>query len=146
MKTAAQLLKLKVVENQQVHSIAPDAMVLEAVKKMAEKNVGALPVIERGEVVGVISERDYARKVVLLGRSSVGTPVRAIMSSPVITADSQQSIEHCMAVMTDSHLRHLPVVENGELIGLLSIGDLVKEAIVEQANLIRQFEHYIRGH
>jgi CBS domain-containing protein len=113
---------------------------------MAEKNVGALPVIEKGQVVGVISERDYARKVVLLGRSSVGTPVRAIMSSPVVTADSQQSIEHCMAVMTDSHLRHLPVVENGELIGLLSIGDLVKQAIVEQADLIRQFEHYIRGH
>jgi CBS domain-containing protein len=146
MKTAAQLLKLKVVENQQVHSIAPDAMVLEAVQKMAEKNVGALPVIEKGQVVGVISERDYARKVVLLGRSSVGTPVRAIMSSPVVTADSQQSIKHCMAVMTDSHLRHLPVVENGELIGLLSIGDLVKQAIVEQADLIRQFEHYIRGH
>ena len=146
MKTAAQLLKLKVVQNQRVHSIAPDQMVLEALKIMAEKNVGALPVIEDGKVVGVISERDYARKVVLQGRSSVGTPVRAIMSAPVVTADSQQSIERCMAVMTDSHLRHLPVVQGGELIGLLSIGDLVKEAIVEQADLIRQLEHYIRGH
>ncbi|MNE39377.1 inosine 5'-monophosphate dehydrogenase [compost metagenome] len=121
-------------------------MVLDALRMMAEKNVGALPVIEEGQVVGVISERDYARKVVLQGRSSVGTPVRAIMSAPVITVESRQSIERCMTVMTDSHLRHLPVVEGGQLIGLLSIGDLVKEAIVEQANLIRQLEHYIRGH
>ena len=146
MKTAAQLLKLKVMQNQQVHSIAPDQMVYEALKMMAEKNVGALPVIEDGQVVGVISERDYARKVVLQGRSSVGTPVRAIMSAPVVTADSQQSIDRCMMVMTNSHLRHLPVVEGDQLIGLLSIGDLVKEAIVEQADLIRQLEHYIRGH
>lgn len=101
--------------------------------------------IENGQVVGVISERDYARKIVLQGRSSVGTPVRAIMSAPVVTVDSSQSIEQCMGVMTDSHLRHLPVVENGQLLGLLSIGDLVKEAIVEQADLIRQFEQYIRG-
>ena len=99
MKTAAQLLKLKVVQNRQVHSVAPDVMVLEALKIMAEKNVGALPVIEDGQVVGVISERDYARKVVLQGRSSVGTPVRAIMSAPVVTADSQHSIERCMAVI-----------------------------------------------
>ena len=146
MKTAAQLLKLKAVQNRRVHSIAPDQTVLEALRMMAEKNVGALPVMEEGQVVGVISERDYARKVVLQGRSSVGTPVRAIMSAPVVTADSQQSIERCMAVMTDSHLRHLPVVEGDQLIGLLSIGDLVKEAIVEQSELIRQLEHYIRGH
>ncbi|WP_347907112.1 CBS domain-containing protein [Pseudomonas grandcourensis] len=146
MKTAAQLLKLKAEQNRRVHSIAPDQTVLEALRIMAEKNVGALPVMEEGQVVGVISERDYARKVVLQGRSSVGTPVRAIMSAPVVTADSQQSIERCMAVMTDSHLRHLPVVEGDQLIGLLSIGDLVKEAIVEQTELIRQLEHYIRGH
>ena len=146
MKTAAQLLKFKAVQNRRVHSIAPDQTVLEALKMMAEKNVGALPVMEEGQVVGVISERDYARKVVLQGRSSVGTPVRAIMSAPVVTADSQQSIERCMAVMTDSHLRHLPVVQGDQLIGLLSIGDLVKEAIVEQTELIRQLEHYIRGH
>ncbi|MNF79174.1 inosine 5'-monophosphate dehydrogenase [compost metagenome] len=145
MKTVAQLLKLKVLQNQQVHSIAPDQTVLDALKMMADKNVGALPVIEKGLVIGVISERDYARKVVLQGRSSVGTPVRAIMSAPVVTADSRQSIESCMVVMTDSHLRHLPVLEGDQLIGLLSIGDLVKEAIVEQANLIRQLEHYIRG-
>ncbi|AKK00088.1 MULTISPECIES: CBS domain-containing protein [Pseudomonas] len=146
MKTAAQLVKLKSVLHQQVHSIAPEQTVLEALQIMAEKNVGALPVIEDGQVVGVFSERDYARKMVLHGRSSVGTPVRTIMSTPVITADSQQSIERCMEVMTDSHLRHLPVLDNGQLIGLLSIGDLVKQAIVEQADLIRQLEHYIRGH
>ncbi|MFK3973302.1 CBS domain-containing protein [Pseudomonas sp. NPDC087358] len=146
MKTAAQLVKLKAVHNQQVHSIAPDEMVLTALKVMAEKNVGALPVIDEGQVVGIISERDYARKVVLQGRSSVGTPVRAIMSSPVVTAAGQHSIGRCMAVMTDSHLRHLPVVEDGKLLGLLSIGDLVKEAISQQADLIEQLEQYIRGH
>ncbi|MBA1379219.1 CBS domain-containing protein [Pseudomonas brassicacearum] len=146
MKTAAQLVRLKSVQNQQVHSIAPEQTVLEALQIMAEKNVGALPVIEDGQVVGVFSERDYARKMVLKGRSSVGTTVRTIMSTPVITADSQQSIDRCMEVMTDSHLRHLPVLDNGELIGLLSIGDLVKESLVEQADLIRQLEHYIRGH
>lgn len=146
MKTAAQLVRLKSVQNRQVHSIAPEQTVLEALQIMAEKNVGALPVIEDGQVVGVFSERDYARKMVLKGRSSVGTPVRIIMSTPVVTADSQQSIDRCMEVMTDSHLRHLPVLDNGQLIGLLSIGDLVKEAIVEQADLIRQLEHYIRGH
>ncbi|SDB19568.1 CBS domain-containing protein [Pseudomonas sp. NFACC23-1] len=146
MKTAAQLVRLKSAQHQQVHSIAPEQTVLEALQIMAEKNVGALPVIEDGQVVGVFSERDYARKMVLKGRSSVGTTVRTIMSAPVVTADSQQSIDRCMEVMTDSHLRHLPVLDNGQLIGLLSIGDLVKEAIVEQADLIRQLEHYIRGH
>ncbi|ROM72836.1 histidine kinase [Pseudomonas brassicacearum] len=146
MKTAAQLVRLKSVQNQQVHSIAPEQTVLEALQIMADRNVGALPVIENGQVIGVFSERDYARKMVLKGRLSVGTPVRTIMSAPVITADSQQSIDRCMEVMTDSHLRHLPVLDNGQLIGLLSIGDLVKEAIVEQADLIRQLEHYIRGH
>lgn len=144
MKTVTQLLKLKATQHQ-VHTIGPDQMVLEALRVMAEKNVGALPVLENGQVVGVISERDYARKIVLQGRSSVGTPVRDIMSAPVVTVDSRQSIEACMGIMTDSHLRHLPVVENGELLGLLSIGDLVKEAIAEQADLIRQLEQYIRG-
>jgi CBS domain-containing protein len=145
MKTVAQVLKLKVKHNQQVHTIAPHQMVLEALMVMAEKNVGALPVLENGLVVGVISERDYARKLVLHGRSSVGTPVRDIMSAPVITVDSHQTVETCMGIMTDSHLRHLPVVEDGQLLGLLSIGDLVKEAIAEQADLIRQLEQYIRG-
>ncbi|WP_024655996.1 CBS domain-containing protein [Pseudomonas syringae USA007] len=145
MKTVAQLLKLKDLHNQHVHTIAPNQMVLDALRLMADKNIGALPVVENGTVVGVVSERDYARKVVLKGRSSVGTPVSEIMSSKVITVDSQQTVETCMGIMTDSHLRHLPVVEDGQLLGLLSIGDLVKEAIAEQASLIQQLEQYIRG-
>ncbi|MFS2158461.1 CBS domain-containing protein [Pseudomonas sp. Pseusp122] len=145
MKTVAQLLKLKALDHQQVHTIGPDQMVLEALQLMAEKNIGALPVVQGSKVVGVVSERDYARKMILKGRSSVGTPISAIMSSPVITVDSAQSVEACMALMTDKHLRHLPVVDNGQLLGLLSIGDLVKEAIDEQASLIAQMEQYIRG-
>lgn len=145
MKTVAELLKLKDSSHHQVHTIGPDEMVLDALKLMAQVNIGALPVLENGEVVGVVSERDYARKVVLKGRSSIGTPVRTIMSSPVISVDSQHSIETCMGIMTDRHLRHLPVVDDGQLLGLLSIGDLVKEAIAEQANLIQQLEQYIRG-
>ncbi|WP_457792950.1 CBS domain-containing protein [Pseudomonas syringae] len=145
MKTVAQLLKLKDLHNQHVHIIGPNQMVLDALRLMADKNIGALPVVENGTVVGVVSERDYARKVVLKGRSSVGTPVSEIMSSKVITVDSQQTVETCMGIMTDSHLRHLPVVEDGQLLGLLSIGDLVKEAIAEQASLIQQLEQYIRG-
>lgn len=143
MKTVAQLMKLK--PHQEVFTISPDQMVLDALKLMAEKNVGALPVVENGAVVGVVSERDYARKMILVGRSSVGTPVRAIMSAPVITVGPSENIETCMNTMTDSHLRHLPVVEDGQLVGLLSIGDLVKEAIAEQGNLIQQLEQYIRG-
>lgn len=143
MKTVAQLLHIK--QDSHVHTIGPQEMVLDALRVMAAKNVGALPVVENGAVVGVISERDYARKMVLLGRSSVGTPVRAIMSSPVISVDSQQNVDTCMSIMTERHLRHLPVVENGQLIGLLSIGDLVKEALAEQAALIQQLEQYIRG-
>lgn len=145
MKTVAQLLKLKSQHTDQVYTIAPHQTVLEALKVMAEKNVGALPVVEGGEVVGIVSERDYARKMVLEGRSSVGTEVREIMSSPVITVNSHQNVDTCMTMMTNSHLRHLPVVEDGKLLGLLSIGDLVKEAIAEQADLIRQLEGYIRG-
>ncbi|EIK97043.1 hypothetical protein PMM47T1_07876 [Pseudomonas sp. M47T1] len=145
MKTVAELLKLKAQHNQQVHTIGPDQMVVEALRLMAEKNVGALPVIKDGAVVGIVSERDYARKVVLLGRSSVGTPVSEIMSAKVITVDPHKNIDTCMNMMTDGHLRHLPVVEGGQLVGLLSIGDLVKEAIAEQADLIRQLEQYIRG-
>ncbi|HCN44256.1 MAG TPA: histidine kinase [Pseudomonas sp.] len=145
MKTVAQLLKLKSQHAHQVYTVAPHQTVLEALMVMAEKNVGALPVVEGGNVVGIVSERDYARKMVLKGRSSVGTEVREIMSSPVITVDSHQSVDTCMTMMTNSHLRHLPVVEDGKLLGLLSIGDLVKEAIAEQADLIRQLEGYIRG-
>ena len=145
MKTVAELLKLKAAHHQQVHTIGPGQMVVDALKVMADKNVGALPVVQDGHVVGVFSERDYARKLVLKGRSSIGTPVDAVMSAPVITVGPQESIDRCMGIMTDSHLRHLPVVENGHLLGLVSIGDLVKEAIAEQTALIQQLEQYIRG-
>ncbi|MFU5142729.1 CBS domain-containing protein [Pseudomonas aeruginosa] len=146
MKTVAQLLNAK--QNQQVYTIGPDEMVLDALRLMAEKNIGALLVVNHGEVVGVVgvvSERDYARKMVLKGRSSIGTPISAIMSAPVVSVDSKQSVDTCMNLMTDRHLRHLPVVEDGQLLGLLSIGDLVKAAIAEQAELIQQLEQYIRG-
>ncbi|RMO69541.1 hypothetical protein ALQ35_03070 [Pseudomonas fluorescens] len=145
MKTVAQLLKAKDQKNHDVHTIQWDHTVFEALVRMSEKNVGALPVVKEGTVVGIISERDYARKLILKGLSSVTTRVDEVMSSPVITVDTHKTVEACMNIMTDSHLRHLPVVEDGKLLGLLSIGDLVKEAIAEQADLIKQLEQYIRG-
>jgi len=145
MKTVAQLLNAKGETSQQVHTIDPDQTVLAALGVMAEKNVGALPVVKDGKVIGIISERDYARKVALKGRSSAETPVSTIMSERIITVSPSESVEACMGIMTDSRLRHLPVVKDGQLVGLLSIGDLVKEAIAEQADLIRQLEQYIRG-
>ena len=144
MKTVEQLLKTKS-QHQTVYTIGPDDSVLDALKVLAEKNVGALPVFEGDQVVGIVSERDYARKLVLKGRSSAATPVREIMSAPVVTVDPKQKLDFCMTLMTDRHLRHLPVVDNGKLLGLLSIGDLVKETITEQASLIQQLEQYIRG-
>jgi len=144
MKNVEQILKTKS-QPQTVYTIGPDDSVLDALKLLAEKNVGALPVVENNQVVGIVSERDYARKLVLKGRSSAATPVREIMSTPVVTVEPKQNLEYCMNLMTNRHLRHLPVVSNGELLGLLSIGDLVKETIAEQANLIAQLEQYIRG-
>lgn len=144
MKTVEQILKTKS-QHQTVYTIGPDDSVLDALKMLAEKNVGALPVVEGNQVVGIVSERDYARKLVLKGRSSAATPVREIMSAPVVTVEPKQKLDFCMNLMTDRHLRHLPVVDNGKLLGLLSIGDLVKETITEQATLIRQLEQYIRG-
>ena len=145
MKTVAQLLKSKDQKNQEVHTIQWNHTVFEALVVMAAKNVGALPVVKDGKVVGIISERDYARKLILHGLSSTNTQVHQVMSSPAITVDTHKSVEDCMGIMTDGHLRHLPVVEDGQLLGLLSIGDLVKEAIAEQAALIQQLEQYIRG-
>ena len=145
MKTVAQVLKAKEQKNQDTHTIQWDHTVFEALVRMSEKNVGALPVVKDGVVVGIISERDYARKLILKGLSSVTTRVDDVMSSPVITVDTRKTVDECMNIMTDSHLRHLPVVEDGKLLGLLSIGDLVKEAIADQADLIKQLEQYIRG-
>ena len=144
MKTVEQILKTKS-QHQTVYTIGPDDSVLDALKMLAEKNVGALPVVEGNQVVGIVSERDYARKLVLKGRSSAATPVREIMSAPVVTVEPKRTLDFCMNLMTDRHLRHLPVVDNGKLLGLLSIGDLVKETITEQASLIQQLEQYIRG-
>ncbi|AJQ49624.1 TPA: CBS domain-containing protein [Pseudomonas putida] len=144
MKTVEQILRTKS-QHQTVYTIGPDDSVLDALKMLAEKNVGALPVVEGNQVVGIVSERDYARKLVLKGRSSAATPVREIMSAPVVTVEPKQKLDFCMNLMTDRHLRHLPVVDNGKLLGLLSIGDLVKETITEQASLIQQLEQYIRG-
>ena len=143
MKTAAQILKSK--PEQVVHTIGPGASVYEAVRLMADKNVGALVVVEQGAVVGIVSERDYARKVVLMARSSKDTPLRDIMSSPVMYVRPDQTTEQCMALMTENRLRHLPVMDGADLVGLVSIGDLVKATISEQRFIIEQLEHYISG-
>jgi len=143
MKTVAQILRSK--HDLTVHTITPTAAVLDAVKLMAEKGIGALLVIENEEVVGIVTERDYARKVVLMNRSSKETPVRDIMTSSVMYVSPDQTNEDCMALITENRLRHLPVMDNGKLIGLISIGDLVKDIISEQQFVIQQLEHYIMG-
>ena len=126
-------------------SIDPNKPVLEAVRMMAEHHVGALLVMRDVELVGIISERDYARKVVLLGRSSADTPVRQIMSSPVITVSLDDSVQDCMRLVTERRIRHLPVVEGGRVVGMVSIGDLVKAVIEEQQQTIEQLESYIHS-
>lgn len=128
-----------------VWSIGPGDSVYNAVKMMADKGVGALMVMEGESVVGVLSERDYARKVILEGRSSKTTEVRKIMSANVIYAHLDQDIEECMVTMTEKRVRHLPVVDGGKIIGVISIGDLVKSIISEQKFVIEQLEQYIRG-
>jgi CBS domain-containing protein len=140
MKTVRQLLQVK---GSTIHTITPDARVFEALELMAEKDVGALVVTERGKLAGIISERDYARKVILHGKSSHDIPVREIMTAKVITVRPEQTVEECMALMTEKHVRHLPVTEGERLVGLLSIGDLVKEVIAEQEQTIKQLESYI---
>ena len=143
MKTAANLLKSKA--HQSVHTITPEASVFDAIKLMADKNIGALLVMEAGEVAGIITERDYARKVVLTSRSSKETPVREIMTSAVMYVRPDQTNEECMVLMTENRLRHLPVLDGGRLLGIISIGDLVKDIIAEQRFTIEQLEHYISG-
>ena len=143
MKSIVQVLRSK--PEQTVQAIAPSASVFDAVKMMAEKNIGALLVMEDVKVVGIITERDYARKVVLMDRSSKETPVRDIMTSPVMYVRPDQTNEECMALMTDHRVRHLPVMDHGKLVGLISIGDLVKDIISEQKLIIQQLGHYIAG-
>ena len=128
-----------------VWSIAPDATVFEAIELMADKNVGALPVVENGRLVGIISERDYTRKVILKGKSSKETPVRDIMTLELVTADPGDSVSECMHVMTDKRVRHLPVLEGTKMVGLISIGDLVRRIISAQTATIDNLEKYITG-
>jgi CBS domain-containing protein len=128
-----------------IFAVEPQAPVLEAIRAMAEHRVGALLVMSDEQLAGIVSERDYARKVILLGRSSADTPVRDIMSSPVVTVGLDTSVQQCMQLMTDKHVRHLPVTEGGRVIGMVSIGDLVKAVIAEQQAQIEQLESYIHS-
>ena len=143
MNAIANILRSKA--DSAVHSIRPDASVFEAVQLMALKNIGALLVTDNDQIVGIVTERDYARKIALLARSSKDTPLRDIMTTAVMYVRPDQTCEECMALMTENRVRHLPVMMDGKLIGLISIGDLVKHIISEQKFVIEQLEHYISG-
>ena len=142
MATASQLLKYK---GRLIHSVSPDAPVLEAIQVMAEHGIGALLVMQNERLIGIVSERDYARKVILKGRSSDETLVSQIMSAPALTVTSAQSVNDCMRIMTESRVRHLPVVDGDRVVGVLSIGDLVRAVLEEQKQTIEQLEHYIHS-
>ena len=142
MTIVRQLLDRK---GRSIFSVEPQAPVLEAIRAMAAHHVGALLVMQGGKLSGIVSERDYARKVILMGRSSSDTPVRDIMSSPVLTVSPDDTVQRCMQLMTDQRVRHLPVVEGGAVVGMVSIGDLVKAVIAEQQQQIEQLESYIHS-
>ncbi|ENX58284.1 MULTISPECIES: CBS domain-containing protein [Acinetobacter] len=143
MTIVAQVIKNKAVQS--IFTISPNATVLEAIKIMAEKGVGALVVAEDEKVVGIFSERDYTRKIALMERSSNNTPVSDIMTSKVISVGLNHTVEECLNLMTDRHLRHLPVLDQEKLVGFISIGDLVKAAMDDQRILIEQLQQYISG-
>jgi CBS domain-containing protein len=142
MTLLSQLLDLK---GKDVHSVGPDAPVLDAIRTMAEKHVGALLVLEEGRLAGIISERDYARKVVLMGRSSTNTPVRDIMTTEVLTIGPEDTVDAAMRLMTRQRIRHLPVVRGPKVMGVVSIGDLVKSVIEDQRHTIEDLQSYIHG-
>ena len=142
MKTVQQLLESK---RHSLISVVPSATVLEALKVMAEKEIGAVVVLEDGHLIGIFSERDYARKVVLQGKASKDTPVREIMTDKVVCVRPEQTIEDCMGLMTDKRIRHLPVLEHKKVIGVISIGDVVKEMLSEKEFVIKQLESYIHN-
>ena len=143
MTVVAEILKSK--PDAAVHSIAPSASVLDALKSMAELRIGALLVMEGKDIVGILTERDYARKIALMGRTSLTTLVSDVMTTAVMYVEPTQTSEECMALMTQNRLRHLPVVDDGMVIGMISIGDLVKDIISEQQFIIEQMKHYISG-
>jgi CBS domain-containing protein len=140
MTIVRQLLERK---NRSLFSVTPETPVLAAIRAMAEHQVGALLVMSGNSLAGIVSERDYARKVILLGRASADTPVRDIMSSPVFTVQPDTTVQACMQLMTDKRVRHLPVTDGGRVVGMVSIGDLVKAVIAEQQQQIEQLESYI---
>jgi CBS domain-containing protein len=142
MKTVKEILEAK---SHKLLSISPQASVLDALKLMADRDVGALVVLDGDGLAGIFSERDYARKVILHGKSSKATPVSEIMTHKVVCVRPDQSVEECMALMTDKRIRHLPVLEDRKVIGVISIGDVVKEVISEQRFVIEQLEHYIHS-
>ena len=142
MQSVKQMLEGK---GNDVHSVKPDDTVLTAIKRMAELGVGALVVLENDNLVGILSERDYARKIVLAGKSSKETPVREIMSSPVLTTTLDTRANACMRLMTDRRIRHLPIVDGEKVVGMLSIGDLLKVVVSEQQKVIDQLNNYINS-
>ena len=142
MRTVRQLLDEK---GHDIESIGPDDSVFDAIQKMADANIGSLMVVEDDRPVGIFTERDYARSVILKGKSSPTTPVREIMTSRVVYARPEQTVDQCMAVMTEKRIRHLPVMRDEKLIGIISIGDLVKSIIADQQFTIEQLEHFIHG-
>ncbi len=143
MTTVTQVLKNKI--SNEVTTISPHETVLTAIRLMATKGIGAIVVVEEQQVVGIISERDYTRKIALMERTSEQTKVSEIMTPKVISVNPKHSVEECLALMTDKHLRHLPVLQDSKLIGLVSIGDLVKATMEDQKNLIHQLQQYISG-